>query len=379
MGGGRTTGISGFAYDNLIKYLKYKETARIYDLFQFLALPSDKILDLFKSDIIQIHSLKPRFGIKIDKWKKMKIKDVIFEVPHGFSPEIDNDKNMIIEDINYKAVFPKNSYYFDYTKVPFKNVKNKKSLDNFFKNWNIVSEEDIKFIEIYGSRVRNNSDFATMWTFGGNIFELGYTLMDYQVFMEKILTDKKLMNYYLDKILERHLENLKKYLPRIKNFIDIILIADDLGNNMGLQISPTLYREIIKPREKEICKYIKENSASFILLHSCGGVGELIRDFIEIGIDALNPVQTSARGMDPVYLKKEYGKYLTLWGGGIENSTLTNGDMDYITEEIRKRMEIFSKDGGYIFSTIHNIQANVCPESIIQTFYSANKYGKQYI
>jgi uroporphyrinogen decarboxylase len=242
-----------------------------------------------------------------------------------------------------------------------------------FNNWNIASEEEISFIEKYGEKIRKSSNFATMWTFGGNIFEMGYTLMDYQTFMENILSNKKLISYYLDKILERHLENLRKYLPRIKNYIDIILIADDLGNNMGLQISPALYREIVKPREKEICRYIKENSSSYILLHSCGGVERIIKDFIEIGIDALNPIQTSAKGMDPAYLKKEYGKYITFWGGGIDNSTLLKENLRCITNEVKERIKILSKGGGYIFSTIHNIQADISPLSIIKIFNTANK------
>jgi uroporphyrinogen decarboxylase len=373
-GGGRTTGINGFAYDNLVRYLKLEETTKIYDLFQFLALPSDKIKGLFKSDIIQINNLKPRFGIKIDRWKQMKIKNVVFDVPEGFNPEIDNLENLIIENGNYRAVFPKNSYYFDYVKVPFKNIKSLKDFESFFETWNIASEEELSFIEDHAKKIRENSDFATMWTFGGNIFELGYTLMDYQTFMEKILTDKKLIGYYLDKIMESHLENLKKYLPRIKDYIDIILLADDLGNNMGLQISPALYREVIKPRERQICKFIKENSPSYILLHSCGGISELIPDFIEIGVDALNPIQASAKGMDPILLKKEYGKYITFWGGGVDNSILSKGDLKQISNQVNERIEILSKNDGYVFSAIHNIQADVLPESVINTFATANKY-----
>jgi uroporphyrinogen decarboxylase len=130
-GGGRTTGISGFAYNNLIKYLKLKEITKIFDLFQFLAWPSDEIINLFKSDIVQIHNLKPRFGIKIDRWKKMEIKNVIFDVPFSFKPKIDYNKNLIIENNSYKAVFSKSSYYFDYTRVPFKNIKNKHDLNTF--------------------------------------------------------------------------------------------------------------------------------------------------------------------------------------------------------------------------------------------------------
>ena len=373
-GGGRTTGINAFAYNNLIKYLNYKEIPKVYDLFQFLAWPSNKILNLFASDTILIPNLRPRFGIKIDKWKKMHIKNTLFNVPYDFCPEIDNNGNMMIKKDNYEARFPKYSYYFDYTKFPLANAKSKKDIDNFFKSWNIISENDIKYLEEYGRNIRNNTNYATMWTFGGNIFELGYMLMGYQKFMENILSNKILVDYYLNKLLETHINNLEKCLNRIKAYIDIILVADDLGTNTGLQISPDLYRELIKPKQKEIYQYIKDNSSCFILLHSCGGVEEIIKDFIEIGIDALNPVQTSAKGMNPSHLKREYGKYISFWGGGVENSTLVKGSYKKIHDEVKKRINIFSKGGGYIFSSIHNIQPDISVNAIFAAYNIVKKY-----
>jgi len=114
-------------------------------------------------------------------------------------------------------------------------------------------------------------------------------------------------------------------------------------------------------------------------IHSCGSISLLMPDMIEAGIEIFNPVQTNAFNMDPAFLKKEFGKDCTFWGGGIETAgTLNEGPVEKIKEQVLERMEIFSKGGGYVFNTVHNILPDVEPQNIITMFNAVNKFnGKQ--
>jgi uroporphyrinogen decarboxylase len=133
----------------------------------------------------------------------------------------------------------------------------------------------------------------------------------------------------------------------------------------GPQISAQMYRDMVKPFHKKIYKYIKENSDLYVFLHSCGSIYDFLPDLIEIGVDIINPVQVSAVNMEPAQLKKEFGKDLVFWGGGIDTQgTLDFGTVDEIRREAEENIRIFSPDGGFVFTQVHNIQSEVSPEKI---------------
>lgn len=168
---------------------------------------------------------------------------------------------------------------------------------------------------------------------------------------------------------------LQNALTRVGKYVTVVRIADDLGTEKGPIISPELYRECIKPGQRDLCSTIKEYSEAKILLHTCGAVGDFIPDFIEIGIDAVNPVQTSAYGMEPRALKAAFGDKITFWGGGSDTQrTVPFGNIEEIQQEVRERIEIFAPGGGFIFTPIHNIQPDVAPEKIEAIYKSAYEY-----
>jgi len=157
--------------------------------------------------------------------------------------------------------------------------------------------------------------------------------------------------------------------------MQLIQMGDDMGTQAGPILSPDLYRDKIKPRHKKLYSYIRENSNVYVFLHSCGSIYQLIPDLIDAGVQVLNPVQTTAKDMDPIRLKNEFGDKLTFWGGGSETQTiLLNGSPDEVDEQVKERMKIFGKGGGYVFCQIHNIQYGVPPKNIIAMFNAAKKY-----
>ena len=162
------------------------------------------------------------------------------------------------------------------------------------------------------------------------------------------------------------IQNFQRYWNEFGSDIDIVYICGtDYGSQNSLMMSPDTYEEIYLPYYKKMCDWIHENTTWKTLKHSCGAVYDMIPLFIESGFDALNPVQCSATGMDPQKLKDNFGKDILFWGGGVDTQkTLPFGTPEEVREQVLQRLEIFSKDGGYIFNTIHNIQANTPIENI---------------
>ncbi|MFW6119758.1 MAG: uroporphyrinogen decarboxylase family protein, partial [Petrotogales bacterium] len=224
-------------------------------------------------------------------------------------------------------------------------------------------------------------DCTIMGSFGGNFLEAGHSYFGYQEFMEKIITDRSIVEYFLNKLEEKYLEDLEKYLDRVGKYLDLIVLGDDYGTQENAQISPLMFRNLFKPHMKALCDFIKKRNKNIrIFLHSCGSVIKLIPDFIDAGIEVLNPVQTNARGMDPLVLKREFGKELTFWGGGCDTQhILPFGSLEELEDDVKKRMDIFAPYGGFVFAAIHNIQKEVSPEKVVLLYdsaYDCGSYGK---
>ena len=175
--------------------------------------------------------------------------------------------------------------------------------------------------------------------------------------------------------MERHLHKLKMVCSAVGEIVDIIRFGDDLGTNQGLFMSPEKYRQLFKPHHKALCDYVHSHSKMKTFLHSCGSIYPIIGDLIEAGFDIINPVQTSARQMDPATLKKEFGKDITFWGGGCNTKDVLNKATPQDVYEYTKRMiDIFIPDGGFVFNQEHNIMPDVPPENIIAMYQAINDF-----
>jgi uroporphyrinogen decarboxylase len=138
------------------------------------------------------------------------------------------------------------------------------------------------------------------------------------------------------------------------------------------------YREIFKPFHKRLWNYVHDHSDCKVTLHSCGAVSDFIPDLLDAGLDILNPVQTTATGMDPAWLKREYGKDLVFWGGGCDTQrVLSFGTPREVQDDVRKRVKILGRDGGLVFAQIHNIQADVPPENIVAMLTAVSESGSK--
>ena len=176
---------------------------------------------------------------------------------------------------------------------------------------------------------------------------------------------------YVKAIFERQTEialgNLRRINEVAGDDLDAVYVCGtDFGTQGSTFCSPEQFDDLWLPYYRRINDWIHSNTGWKTFKHSCGAVESLMSRFIDAGFDIINPVQLSAAGMDPVYLKREYGKDLVFWGGGIDTQrTLPYGKPEQVREEVLRQCDILGKDGGFVFSTVHNIQANVPLENIV--------------
>ncbi len=382
-GGMRSTGITGMAYAGLKKLLGFKATKfKLYDIYQQLAEPEPDVLDRMHGDVIQLHRYVPSFNCNIRYWKDWRLFDgTECLVPGDFAPEINDEGYYEIYDkkILLASMEPEGHHGFTAKHLPLKDASSKSDIDRFFKeNDQIISVEEIEYLKGESRKLRENSSRAILGAFGGNLLETGQAFFGWDEFMVKIMIEKDLIEYFLERLTEIHLQNLEIYIKAVGENIDVIQLGDDLGTQNALQISPDVYRKMIYPCQKRLFRAVRDKSDYFVFLHSCGSVDEIIPDLIDAGVQVLNPVQTSAGGMDPVKLKREYGMDLAFWGGGIDTqSVLPNGSVEEVKKDVRLRRDILAPGGGFIFNQIHNLQMGVPPENIVaayDTIYDEGKY-----
>jgi uroporphyrinogen decarboxylase len=195
-------------------------------------------------------------------------------------------------------------------------------------------------------------------------------------FYMDIASDDGLGAALLDRVLEHYLKWTGFVLSRIGKYIDVVKVADDLGTQENLMLSPKLYRKMIKPRQAILYQHIKEQCRCKLLLHACGAIRSIIPDLIEIGVDAINPVQITARGMDPDQLKTEFGNQMTFWGGDVDTQhTLPFASAVEVKRMVKKNLEVFKPGGGHVFAQVHNITPDVPVENIIAMYEAYSEYA----
>ncbi|HEY5584571.1 MAG TPA: uroporphyrinogen decarboxylase family protein [Ruminiclostridium sp.] len=370
----RSTGINALAYYKLKEYLKFHGKIKIFDLKQLLALPEKDTLNFFQTDCIQLHRLAPSAGLKINQWRsEIMLDGNEYEIPANYNPLKLPDGSHAIVDSNNNILLkrPKGGLYFDDVYAQLADASSNEEIDNFI--YPCILEEDLSYLKKEAEHLYNKTDYAIVATVGVSIVEKGIKDFGYEEFLVKIYTDKELVTRYLENLTDAYIKLLDKYLDAIGQYIQVLYFNDDLGMQTGPLMAPEKYREIFKPYHKRIFSYVKKKAPNvFILLHSCGSIYDVIPDLIDAGVDAINPVQINANKMDPVILKREFGKDLTFWGGGCSTqTTLTFGSIKDIQDEVKRMIDIFSPNGGFIFNQVHNIQSNISPEKIIALYKTA--------
>jgi uroporphyrinogen decarboxylase len=208
------------------------------------------------------------------------------------------------------------------------------------------------------------------------IFEMAQRVRGMAALMMDMASDVTLAEALLDKMMALKLDFYEMALPELRDVVDVISDADDYGTQISQLISPRMFRRLIKPRLAVIFRRIHELAPNAkLFFHSCGNVRPLLPDFIEIGVDILNPVHVRAAGMNPVELKRDFGKDLVFWGGGVDTQdVLPHGTPQEVADDVRRNVEALAPGGGFVFNTVHNIQADVPPANIVAMWQALREY-----
>ena len=299
-------------------------------------------------------------------------------VPNLSEIQIESNGTKTLLGINCGLQVKKIGYYEDVFEFPLQNCKSKKDIERY-PFW--PSADDFSYLaegkREEAKRLKEDTDYALVAAgYSGFPFLMYPLLTGY----EKWFMDMKLNpEFYFalsDKLLEIGLRIYEEFLGAIGDYIDVVTTYDDMGSQQGLFCSREDYLKSIKPYEKQIIEHIRKYTNARIYRHSCGSVYDIIPDFIEMGINILNPVQPLAKNMEPWRLKKEFGKYLTFCGGIDIQDLLPHKTPEKVTEEVRKTIEIYAPGGGYIFGPSHNIQLDTPVENIVAMYEAAQKYGQ---
>ena len=390
LGATPSSGISAIAYSNLVKHVGMSELpVQIYDVVQQLAQPDMKVLDKFGVDVLDIGR---EFNDKPSAWKPTTLANGDAALyPKWFNPVKLNDGSYATYDDDGKTMLsrmPVGATFFDQTYFPYVDgyPANYNSLDeemgrimwarDVHSPWDHASEDGFwKIKKKKTLKLRKKTDKALLVVCGCNLFEWGTFLRRMDNFLMDIICDQYNVEKLLDELLKRHLAVLEKVCQSVGDIVDIIRFGDDLGMTSGPFMDIESYRTLFKPRHKTLCDYVKNNSKMRTFIHSCGSISMLMPDMIDAGIEIFNPVQTNAFQMEPRFLKKEFGKDCTFWGGGIETvGTLNNGTLEQVKRQITERIEILSEGGGFVFNTVHNILPDVPPDNIVAMFEAINTY-----
>ena len=359
----------------------------MYDPVQQLAIVDEDVLDRFGVDTIE---LGRGFALGDADWADWALPDgTPCQIPAWVRPERDGDRWVIRSKTGrVMAAMPDGALYFETAYFPFFERDDPNEVDAIADMldecmWCAVAsppgpliagpDGDHAFAE--GARnLRAGTDRAIIGLFGGNLLEMAQFFYRNDKALMLLAADPARIHAFLDKLVKIHLVNLERFLGAVGEYIDVILFGDDLGMQSGPQISPEMYREFFQPRHELMWRRAKELADVKVNLHSCGGIRELIPDLIDIGLDAVNPVQINCAGMNLAELKKDFGKDIVFWGGGCDTGhILPDETPEAVAEHVRRQVETGRKEGGFVFQQVHNILANVPPENITAMFDAVNE------
>jgi len=358
--GGNQTGIHKVAYRRLIDLLGFKEEIAIMDLVQQLARPSEAVLERLHVDTRYVAAgASKSFAGGVVRRERGGRAWSDFTDEFGVTWSCPED----------------HPYYFDISHSPLAGL----TLDEI-RAYPFPRGDDPTRFEGLRERalaIRRETPYAVVSGISGVVYEICWYMRGLENLFIDMMAQPAVLEVLIDRTLKFWMDWFRLFLDEAGDAVDVIMIGDDLTGQGGPLFPPKVYRAIVKPRQKTLVQYIKSRTRAKIWYHSCGSVLEYLPDLVDNGIDVLNPVQLSAKGMDPARLKAEWGSRLAFWGGGIDSQhVLPRATPKEVREHVRRNLAAFKPGGGYVFNSVHNIQADVPPENVVALYEAAYKFGE---
>lgn len=365
---------------------------KVIEPYQMLGEIAPDLLDTLGIDVVGLGSSRTFFGFKNENWKPWQLADgTPVLVPEAFNttPESNGDILMYPEGDTSappSGRMPKGGFYFDtivrQEPIDEEHLRVEDNLEEFQP----ISDSDVEWYCVEAERLYKTGR-AILGSFGGAAF--GDISMVPVPWIKHPRGIRDITEWYISttmrrdhvyRIFERQCEIALANWARIHAVVGekvtaVFATGTDFGTQHGPFISPDAYRDLFKPFHRTVNDWIHKNTAWKSFIHSCGSVRAYMDDFIDAGFDILNPVQCSAKDMEAPALKERYGDRLVFWGGGVDTQkTLPFGTPEEVENEVRERMHIFGKGGGFIFNTVHNVQAAVPRENLLALYHAVRQF-----
>ncbi len=356
---------------------------KVCDPYQMLGELEEDLLDALGVDTIALPPPGTIFGFRNENWKEFKAPwGQRLLVSEHFNTTIDENGDLLIYPEGDTTVppsgrMPSGGYFFDSIIRQKPIDESRLNPEDNVEEFNPISDEDIKWYEEQARRLAS-SERAVVGSVGGTAF--GDIALVPAPFLKHPKGIRNIEEWYISTAIRQDylhhvftkqcdvaIENLKRVHSVLGSVVDVLFICGtDFGTQTSTFCSTDTFDSLYAPYYKRVNEWIHQNTTWKTFKHSCGAVEAFMPHFIASGFDIVNPVQCSAAGMDPKTLKDRYGDRLVFWGGGVDTQkTLPFGTPEQVRQEVLHRCEIFAPNGGFVFTSIHNVQARTPIENIV--------------
>ena len=384
-GGTPVTGIHVLAIENIRKHFGLdQKPIRVIEPYQMLGEIDDELMEILGVDVIGLSPGNNMFGIKnhgeLKEFRTFWGQTVL--MPKDFNTTIDENGDLLIypegdTSVSPSGKMPKSSYFFDAVIRQEPIEESKLDPNDNLEEFDPISDEDLAYWKKEVENVKESGK-AVIANMGGTAFgDIALVpglnlknpkgIRDVAEWYMSVIMRPDYIHEIFEKQSEIALNNLQKFYETVGNNIHAIFMC---GTDFGTQDSQfcglDTLEEMYLPYYKKLNDWIHTHTNWKTFKHSCGAVEPFINSFIDAGFDIINPVQINAKGMEPQHLKDAYGDRITFWGGGVDTQkVLSFGTPEDVKKQVQTQCEILSKNGGFVFNTVHNTQATVPIENIV--------------
>jgi hypothetical protein len=396
-GAGFQTGMGVGAVHRLRQTLlgQSAQRVKVTESYQMLGEIDGEMRAALGLDVVGIHGPSSMFGFRNDGWKPFDLFDgTPVLVPGGFNVTPAPDGGWLIfpegdTTVPPSAWMPKGTYFFDSLDRQEPLDEDKLDPADNCVEFGAITDEEVEHFARQARQHHEHSDAGIYVTLPGTAF--GDIALVPAPWMKHPKGVRGVEDWYVTlannrgyvmKVFERQLEfavqNIDRLAAALGDRVQVAFVSGtDFGTQSGQFCSVATYREMYKPFHRVVNERIHRQTTWKTFIHTCGAVAPFIPEFIDAGFDVLNPVQCSATGMDPRALKREFGRQIVFWGGGVDTQkTLPFGTPEEVYREVRERIDIFSPGGGFVFNSIHNVQSNVPLANLLAMFQAVDDARK---
>lgn len=396
IGAAHNTGISVCALARLRKYLGLPDKdIPIYETMQMLGTVDDEVRRMLGGDVVGLNNKYDFLGVPFVGGQQLFVMPdgtrTLINAAHKLRRDADGRIFMYPQgndSVPPSIMMPEGGYFFDnIDRSPPFDEDDLTPAEDYRDSFSVMDDDEARYYETEAKRLATETDCAVMGVFGrGSIGDPsnlpGANLLQpkgirkYEDWVMAQLLYPEYIHEVFEIWTESTIKNLEVYHQAVGDNIQIAVISGtDFGTQAGPMMALDTFRNLYKPYYKRMNDWVHKHTNWKTFFHSCGAISTYLDDFVEMGVDIINPVQLSAVGMDGPTLKEKYGDKLVFWGGGVNTQeTLPNGTPDEVAAEVLERLKIFSPGGGYVFATIHNIMGNVPAENIETVYRVARQF-----